>query len=290
MFQGSCVALITPMRSNGEIDTDKLLELVEWHIAEGTAAIVIAGTTGESPTLSLAEQQKMLTLVCDMANKRIPIIAGTGTNSTQTTIERTQMAQQIGADACLIVAPYYNRPTQAGLIAHFTAVAEAVKMPILLYNVPSRTGCDLLPESVAILSQVPNIVGIKEATGNLQRLEALQANCKSGFIFYSGDDPTALAFIRQGGMGVISITANVAPRLMQSMCHSALTQDYDSAEALDKKLHALHRMLIIEPNPIPVKWAMQAIGKANNILRLPLTPLSLEHQDKLKNALEVAGI
>ncbi len=290
MFEGSSVALVTPMMANGDIDEKCFIDLIEWHIAEGTQAIVISGTTGESATLAIQERRRLISLGIEVANKRVLILAGTGSNSTQTTIERTKIAQKLGADACLVVSPYYNRPTQGGLIKHYTAVAAAVDIPILLYNVPSRTGCDMVPETVATLSDIPNIVGIKEATGNLQRLQVLREKCKAGFTFYSGDDPTALEFIRQGGQGVISITANVAPKMMQEMCHFALIKEDEKAKAIDDKLHQLHRLLIIEPNPIPVKWAMHYLGRIPEGIRLPLTTLSKEYHAKMKEALQVAGI
>lgn len=290
MFAGSCVALVTPMTATGEIDEMTFTRLIEWHIAQGTAAIVVAGTTGESATLSTKEQQHLISLAVRTARKRIPIIAGTGTNATASTIAHTQTAQELGADGCLIVTPYYNRPTQQGLIQHYSAVADTVNIPILLYNVPTRTGCDLLPETAAVLSEIPHIVGIKEATGNLSRLRALQEKCQPGFLFYSGDDPTAYEFMRQGGQGVISITANVVPALMTKMCRFALAKDDERASPLDKTLSLLHKMLIIEPNPIPVKWALHYLGKIPGGLRLPLTTLSAEHHEKVKKALQFAGI
>lgn len=289
MFEGSCVALVTPMTLEGEIDETTLVNLVEWHIKEGTQAIVVSGTTGESATLTPQEQQRIIKLVYKTARKRIPIIAGTGTNATASTISRTQAAKEIGVDACLIVTPYYNRPTQDGLIAHYTAVANSVNIPILLYNVPTRTACDMQPETVASLSKIPNVVGIKEATGNLQRLQALQELCENGFLMYSGDDPSAFEFILQGGKGVISITANVVPHAMHKMCQFALKQQKEKGKALDSTLQNLHRMLIVEPNPIPVKWAMNYLGKMTGGIRLPLTPLSIQHHDKMKQALQVAG-
>ncbi len=290
MFKGSCVALVTPMQPNGEIDEKALKALVEWHIQEGTDAIVVCGTTGESATLTPDEHQRAIALVYQVANKRIPIIAGTGTNATASTIELTHEAKDIGVDACLIVTPYYNRPTQQGLIEHYRAIAKAVNIPILLYNVPTRTACDMLPETVAALSKVPTIVGIKEATGNIPRLTSLIDSCKSGFMFYSGDDPTACEFICKGGHGVISITSNVAPKAMHEMCQLALKKEVDKAQELDKKLQPLHHMLIAQPNPIPVKWAMHHMGKIENGIRLPLTTLSAEHHDKMLQALKTANI
>lgn len=290
MFEGSCCALVTPMDKSGEIDDNALIELVYWHIQEGTQALVIAGTTGEGSALSSEEFERIIKLAVQAAGNRIPIIAGTGTNNTKTTIEKTKMAQSLGADGCLIVTPYYNRPTQAGLKQHFEAIAKAVNIPIFLYNVPSRTACDMLPETVAYLSQIPNIIGIKEATGNLARLQAILDQCESGFILMSGDDPTAQSFIQNGGKGVISITANVAPQLMQKMCFAALKRDDERALGLDLQLQPLHRMLIAEPNPIPVKWALSYIEKIENSIRSPLTAFSNELHEKMKQALQVAGI
>lgn len=290
MFKGSCVALVSPMNSSGEVDENALLSLVEWHIQEGTTAIVIAGSTGEGATLSTIEQEKMFSQALHQANKRIPIIAGTGTNSTKTTIERTKAAQSLGVDASLVVTPFYNKPTQAGLIAHYSALAEATDLPIILYNVPSRTGCDMLPETVAVLSQIPSIIGIKEATGNLERLQTLKENCREGFAFYSGDDPSAFDFIRLGGDGVISITANVVPKLMQIMCDDALNHQIEKAQNINDKLALLHKTLCIESNPIPVKWVLEAMGKIKGHLRLPLTTLSSQHHQTLKAAMHQAGI
>lgn len=289
MFVGSCVALVTPMKSNGEVDDEALNNLVEWHINEGTAAIVVSGTTGESPTLTIEEQAHILQSVLKIARKRIPIIAGTGTNATASTISRTQMAKELGADACLIVTPYYNRPTQMGLQLHYQKVAEQVKMPILLYNVPSRTGCDLQPETVAALSKMDHIIGIKEATGNLERLKALQEKCAKDFLFYSGDDPTACEFILQGGHGVISITANATPKAMQKMCLLALSKESQQAQSFDQTLQTLHKLCIIEANPIPIKWAMQYLGKIDTGIRLPLTTLASQYHEKMIQALKTAA-
>ncbi len=288
MFNGSCVALVTPMKSNGEVDKNTLFDLVEWHIQQGTQAIVACGSTGEGATLNADEQSDVIRWVVEAAKKRLPVIAGTGTNSTQTTIERTKMAKSLGADACLVVVPYYNRPTQKGLLAHYSALHRAVEMPIILYNVPSRTACDLLPETVAELSYLKNIVGIKEATGDLARFERLKNQCSQDFLFFSGDDPTAFEFIARGGHGVISITANAAPNLMQKMCQATLNKDFASAEHFEKKLSMLHRMMIAESNPIPVKWALNYLGKIGNTLRLPLMPLSEQHHSNIIEALLLA--
>lgn len=290
MFKGSAVAIVTPMTTQGELDETVFCDLVEWHIQEGSVAVIVAGSTGESATVTWPEQARMLRLACDVARKRIPVIAGTGTNATATAVEKTQAAEALGVDGCLVVTPYYNRPTQEGLLAHFSAIARAARTPILLYNVPSRTACDLLPETVARLSQMSSIVGIKEATGNLERLAQLQAQCRTDFLFYSGDDPTALAFIRQGGHGVISITANVAPRDMQHMCAYALQGIFDAAAAIDERWASLHRLMMVEPNPIPVKWILHQMGKIGPGIRLPLTPLSSSHHETLRAALAPMGI
>ncbi len=289
MFKGSCVALITPMTPTGEIDENALNSLVEWHIQEGTDAIVACGTTGESATLSPTEHHQVIKSVLKVAKNRLPVIAGTGTNATASTIELTKKAKELGADACLVVTPYYNRPTQEGLIAHYKAVAK-VNIPIILYNVPTRTACDMQPATVGELSKVQNIIGIKEATGNLERLKELQQLCRADFKFYSGDDPTCLAFILQGGHGVISITSNAAPKAMHEMCSLALRGDKEKATELDKRLQPLHHMMIAQPNPIPVKWAMHQLGKSQEGIRLPLTALSLEHHDKMMQALKTANI
>lgn len=290
MFEGSCVALVTPMTALKEIDERAVADLVAWHLEAGTQAIVVAGTTGESPTVTPEEQLRLTRLVKAQVRTKIPVILATGTNSTASTITRSQAAQECGADGCLIVTPYYNRPTQAGLIAHFEAVAKATNRPIILYNVPSRTACDLLPETAAILSRIPNIIGIKEATGKLDRVAALKTGCEAGFLLLSGDDPSACDFMLQGGAGVISITSNIAPQAMQSMCVQALKQDAAAAQALDEPLQALHRMLVVEPNPIPVKWAMAQMGKIASAIRLPLTGLSSEHHTSMRQALQTAGI
>jgi 4-hydroxy-tetrahydrodipicolinate synthase len=289
MFKGSGVALVTPMFENGEIDEKTMENLVEWHIKAGTAAIIVAGTTGESATLSTAELHRVISLVVSIAQKRIVVIAGTGTNATGTTIAKSQAAQKIGAQGCLIVTPYYNRPTQEGLIQHYTNIAKAVDLPIILYNVPTRTGCDMLPSTVSALSSIPNIIGIKEATGNLQRLEQLQNSCHPDFLYYSGDDPSARAFMTQGGHGVISITSNVVPQLMQKMCHYALSDKMEQAIKLDSTLQPLHHALISEPNPIPVKWALHYQEKIKSGIRLPLTVLSTTYHELMKQALQTAG-
>lgn len=288
MFEGSCVALVTPMLPSGEIDENTLIDLVEWHISAGTNAIVAVGTTGEAPTLSDDEQYRVIDLVVKTAKRRIPILAGTGTNATHTTVAKTQAATALGVDGCLIVTPYYNRPTQEGLVQHYRQVATMVNIPIVLYNVPSRTACDLKPTTVAQLSEIPNIIGIKEATGDLSRVAVLKATCRNNFALYTGDDTTALDFMFAGGQGVISITANVVPGLMRAMCQYALEHDKDRAKMLNDVLHPLHQMMMIEPNPIPVKWALQYLGKIAGGIRLPLTGLSEEHQNKMVEVLQIA--
>lgn len=288
MFEGSCVALVTPMTSNGEVDENTLIDLVDWHISEGTQAIVAVGSTGESATLSAEEQVRVISFVVKAAKGRIPILAGTGTSSTAATYAKTQAAKELGVDGCLIVTPYFNRPTQEGLIQHYRQVATMVDIPIVLYNVPSRTACDLQPTTVAELSEIPNIIGIKDATGDIGRLAIMKANCRDNFAFYSGDDPTALDFMIAGGKGVISITANVVPQLMRTMCQYALERNHEHAKMLNDVLQPLHHLMIIEANPIPVKWALYYLGKIANGIRLPLTTLSLEHQDKMIEALHIA--
>lgn len=290
MFKGSCVALVTPLTATGEIDEKSVINLTEWHIEQGTAALVVMGTTGESATMTPDEQKQMISLVKKVANKRLPVIAGTGTNSTATTITKCQMAAEMGVDGCLIVTPYYNRPTQNGLYEHFSLIARNTNLPILLYNVPTRTACDMQPETVAKLSNISNIVGIKEATGNLERLKALKAQCAVDFLYYSGDDPTAREFMLQGGHGVISITANVAPKLMQQMCVEAIKGDNARSHELDNRLQALHKILIIEPNPIPVKWALHYLEKIPSGIRLPLTPFSNQYHQQMVQALALAQV
>lgn len=295
MFHGSSVALVTPMRPTGEIHIEHLKILIEKHIAEGTSAIIVNGSTGEGSSLSEEERCITIQTAVAVAQKRIPIIAGTGTCSTAKTIERTLNAKRLGVDACLIVTPYYTKPTQEGLYQHFKAIGEAANIPIILYNVPSRTGCDLLPETVQRLSQLPYIIGIKEATGDLTRVKILLELCQpavaqSRFHLYSGDDPSALAFMLQGGKGVISITANAAPKAMQAMCIAALKGNFQTAGELNTLLMPLHKLMCIEANPIPIKWTLNAMGWIENTLRLPLTPLSEKHHTSLKEAMQLAGI
>jgi 4-hydroxy-tetrahydrodipicolinate synthase len=289
MFHGSMVALITPMAEDGSVDDAALARLVEFHIEQGSDAIVAVGTTGESATLDEAEHCEVIRRVVDCTAGRVPVIAGTGANSTREAIVLTRCAKAAGADACLLVTPYYNKPPQEGLYRHFKAVAEAVDIPQILYNVPGRTACDMLPETVARLSAIENIVGIKEATGDLSRLAGLQAQCGEGFEFYSGDDSTGCEFLLQGGHGVISVTANVAPKLMHEMVALALARDREAAKAVDARLAGLHEALFVESNPIPVKWAVAEMGLCGRGIRLPLVWLSPAAEAEVANAMRQSG-
>jgi 4-hydroxy-tetrahydrodipicolinate synthase len=284
------VALITPMHADGGIDDASLARLVEFHLDQGTDAIVAVGTTGESATLDEDEHCAVIRQVVELAAGRIPVIAGTGANATTEAISLTRCAKAAGADACLLVTPYYNKPTQEGLYLHHRAVAEAVDIPQILYNVPGRTACDMLPKTVGRLSEVGNIVGLKEATGDLARVAQLRDLCGPEFGLYSGDDATGREFMLLGGDGVISVTANVAPRLMHQMCAAALSGDRASAEALDARLVGLHNALFLEANPIPVKWAMKELGLAAEGIRLPLTWLSEAARPAVREAMAQAGV
>lgn len=289
MFSGSMVALVTPMDSRGAIDYDSLAALLEWHISEGTQAIIAVGTTGESATLDEDEHCEVIRRVVELVNGRIPVIAGTGANSTTEAISLTRCAKEAGADAALLVTPYYNKPTQQGLYLHYKAVAEAVDLPQILYNVPGRTACDMLPETVGRLAGVRNIVGIKEATGDLSRLTAIKALVDDDFDIYSGDDATGCEFMLSGGHGVISVTNNVAPRAMREMCDAALAGDRATAESINSSLNGLHKNLFLEANPIPVKWALAEMGKIQQGIRLPLTWLSESCHEPLRDAMRQAG-
>jgi 4-hydroxy-tetrahydrodipicolinate synthase len=290
MIQGSIVALVTPMEEDGSLDVASLRRLVEFHVEQGTDGIVAVGTTGESATLDPAEHCEVIRIVVEQVKGRVPVIAGTGANSTSEAISLTREAKAIGADACLLVTPYYNKPTQEGLYLHHKAVAEAVEIPQILYNVPGRTGCDMLPATAARISYIPNIVGIKEATGKLERLAEIKALARPGFWLYSGDDATGTEFCLRGGHGVISVTANIAPRLMHAMIAAALAGDRATAEAIDAKLQGLHRELFIESNPIPAKWAVCAMGLAKKGIRLPLTWLSEGCEDAVRAAMAQAEV
>ncbi|WP_196157303.1 4-hydroxy-tetrahydrodipicolinate synthase [Reinekea sp. G2M2-21] len=290
MITGSMVALVTPMQTDGTIDWDSLANLIEFHIENDTAAIVIVGTTGESATLDMAEHEKVIQYTVEKSAKRIPIIAGTGGNSTSEAIHLTSAAKRVGADAALIVTPYYNKPSQEGLYQHFKAIAEAVDIPQILYNVPGRTACDLLPETVLRLVDIPNIVGIKEATGDLERARFLIDNVPSDFAVYSGDDATALELILMGGHGDISVTANVSPKAMASMCAAAATGNEELARRLNDSLMPLHKKLFVEANPVPVKWALHLMGLIPNGIRLPLVWLDEEFHEAVTTAMMESGI
>lgn len=289
MIRGSIVAIVTPMAEDGSVDFPALERLVEWHIAEGTDGIVAVGTTGESATLDVEEHVAVVRAVVETARQRVPVIAGTGANSTAEAIELTAEGKAAGADACLLVTPYYNKPPQEGLYRHYKAVAEAVDVPIVLYNVPGRTGCDLLPATVKRLASIPNIIGLKEAKGEMGRVQELLESVPKEFILLSGDDATACASILAGFQGDISVTANVAPRLMHEMCTAALKGDRVAAEEADAKLRPLHRDLFVEPNPIPAKWALQAMQRIGGGIRLPLVPLDPAHHAAVREALRAAG-
>jgi len=290
MFQGSIVALITPMRDDGKIDEQALRQLVDFHIEQGTDALVAVGTTGESPTLTHAEHKSVIRIVIEQSAKRVPVIAGSGSNATAEALELTQAAKDLGADACLLVVPYYNKPTQEGLYQHYQTIAKQVAIPQFLYNVPGRTACDLKPETVARLAKLEHIVGIKDATGDLSRVARHRQDCGADFLLFSGNDDTALEFILQGGNGVISVSANVAPRAMHQMCSLALSGQVEEAREVDATLAELHRVLFLEANPIPVKWAVHQQGRAGEQIRLPLTPLSAEYHEAVRAAMRTAGV
>jgi len=282
MFHGSMVALVTPMQADGAIDFEALRQLVEWHIESGTQAIVVLGTTGESATLEEAEKVLLLRHVVEQAAERIPVIAGTGAVATKHTIALTQAAMEQGVDACLLMTPAYVKPTQEGLYQHYAAVASAVAVPLILYNVPSRTACDLLPETIKRLAQISNIIGIKEATGSIERASEILAACEGRIDIYSGEDKTGLELMLGGAKGVISVTANVAPTLMQQMCQAVLTDNQEQARAIDARLQPLHQALFTEANPIPTKWALGEMGKIGSGIRLPLTPLSEQQHEQIR--------
>lgn len=287
---GSIVALITPLHPDGSVDYDTLRKLVDWHVAEGTNCIGVVGTTGESPTVSVEEHCEIIRVSVEQAAGRVPIMAGCGANCTREAIELTEYAKKVGADCTLQVVPYYNKPTQEGIYQHFKTIAEAVDIPMVLYNVPGRTVADMTPETALRLAQLPGIIGIKEATGNLDRAAWLIKQAPKGFQIYSGDDPTAVALMLLGGHGNISVTANVAPKAMAQLCAAALEKDARRAVELHMQLLPLHKQLFIEPNPIPVKWALARMGKAGGTLRLPLTPLSEPAQKAVESALRETGV
>lgn len=286
MIHGSIVALVTPMKADFSIDWEALDKLVEWHIAEGTRGIVAVGTTGESATLSMAEHQEVIRRVVVQVNGRVPVIAGTGANSTSEALELTEGAKAAGVDACLLVTPYYNKPSQEGLYQHHLYIAKRVAIPQLLYNVPGRTAVDMLPETVARLAEVSNIIGIKEATGSMQRLADIRALTGDDFLLLSGDDETAVEFMAQGGCGEISVTANVAPAHCTRMCELLASGAVEEARLLQAELMPLHKAMFVESNPIPVKWALAYMGRIENVLRLPLTSLDAKYHATLTGVLQ----
>ena len=290
MISGSMVALVTPMTTSGQIDWPALKQLVDFHLQEGTHAIVAVGTTGESATLSVAEHCMVIKHVVDQVNGRIPVIAGTGANSTHEALELTEAARVAGVDACLLVTPYYNKPTQEGLYQFHKLIAEQVAIPQILYNVPGRTACDMSNETVTRLAELDNIIGIKDATGDVARGTELIAMTAGKIAIYSGDDPTALELILAGGKGDISVTANVAPKQMAALCSAALAGRTDEAKAINEQLMPLHQKLFVESNPIPVKWALHAMGMMTEGIRLPLTALSQDQQPIVKQAMQQSGI
>lgn len=290
MIKGSLVALVTPMFDDGSVDFDSLKKLVDFHVESKTDAIISVGTSGESATLDIPEQMEVIGKTVAFAAGRIPIIAGTGGNSTSEAMELTRLSAELDIAACLLVVPYYNKPTQEGLYQHFRHIAERVDVPQILYNVPGRTSLDMHNDTVVRLSEIDNIIGIKDATGDIPRVVDFRSRCSADFLLYSGDDATTLEFIRAGGDGCISVTANVAPARMHDMCVAALDGDFVRAEALNQKLDGLHSGLFVESNPIPVKWAVRKLGYIGGGIRLPLTPFSVEFHPDLQVAMERAGV
>jgi len=290
MIQGSIVAIVTPMLPNGDIDYPAFDRLLEWHVKNGTDAVVVVGTTGESPTLTLEEHCAVIERCVKVINGRIPVIAGTGSNSTAEAIFYTKAALDSGADACLLVTPYYNKPSQEGLYQHFKKIAEEVDIPQILYNVPGRTGVDLLPETVSRLANIKNIVGIKEATGDLDRGQQIINLCADRIAIYSGDDATSLDLILAGAKGNISVTANVAPAQMHEVCHLALSGQKEKASLLNARLAGLHHALFLESNPVPVKWALHELGLIESGIRLPLVPLNEAYKIPVREAIRHAGL
>ena len=290
MITGSLVAIVTPMLEDGRIDYARFRKLIDWHIAEGTSAIVVVGTTGESPTVDFDEHKELIRVAVEHSNGRLPIIAGTGGNSTAEAIELTESAKQHGATAGLSVVPYYNKPTQEGMYQHFRKIAESVELPLILYNVPSRTVADIANDTVLRLAQLPGVIGIKDATSNMERATDLIKRAARNFAIYSGDDAAALPLMALGGHGVISVTANVAPRMMAEMCSAALVGDIKKAREINLRLIGLHQKLFIETSPAPVKWAMAQMGLIEPGLRLPMVPLSERSHDAVREALAEAGL
>jgi len=290
MIKGSIVAIVTPMHADGSLDYPGLNKLIDWHIAEGTDGIVIVGTTGESATVNVDEHCALVKATVEHAKGRIPIIAGAGGNSTAEAIELTRYAKEAGADAVLQVVPYYNRPTQEGMYQHFKAIAEAVDIPVILYNVPGRTVADMSNETIVRLAAIKNIIGVKDATGNIGRGLDLLRLAPKDFAIFSGDDPTAVALMLAGGKGNISVTANVAPRAMHEMCKAAMAGDIAKAIDINNKVFPLHQKLFVEPNPVPVKWALAEMGMMPAGIRLPLVPLAAEYHETVRGALREAGL
>ena len=287
---GSIVALVTPMNPDGAVDYKTLRKLIDWHINQGTDCIGVVGTTGESPTVSVDEHREIIRVAVEQSNKRVPIMAGCGANSTREAIELAEFAAQVGADCQLQVVPYYNNPTQEGQFQHFKAIAQAVDLPMVLYNVPGRTVADLQHDTVMRLAQVPGIVGIKEASGNIERAQWLIRETPAHFAVYSGDDPTAVALMLCGGQGNVSVSANIAPRLMHELCVAAMKGDVKAAMDIQFKLLPIHKNLFIEANPIPVKWAMARMGLCGPTLRLPMTPMAAQFEATLEAALKASGL
>lgn len=290
MITGSIVAVVTPMHDDGSLDLDGLRRLLDFHIEQGTDGLVIVGTTGESPTVDVDEHAELIKVSVEHVNRRVPVIAGTGANSTAEAVELTRYAKTVGADASLSVVPYYNKPTQEGLYRHFRTIAEAVDLPMIVYNVPGRTVADLANDTTLRLAEVPNIIGIKDATGSIERGSDLIARAPKDFAIYSGDDVSGCALMLLGAHGVISVTANVAPKLMHEMCAAALAGDVAKAREYNFRLLGLHRHLYWEANPIPVKWACQQLGLVGSAIRLPLTPLSPEYHERVRAAMQQAGV
>jgi 4-hydroxy-tetrahydrodipicolinate synthase len=290
MLQGSLVAIVTPMFDDGSLDIGALESLIEYHIAEGSDGIVIVGTTGESPTVDVEEHCLLIKTAVNKVAGRVPVIAGTGANSTLEAINLTKKAKSLGADACLLVAPYYNKPTQEGLFQHFTAVADAVEIPQILYNVPGRTGCDISNDTVLRLAAHRNIIGIKDATGGIERGTDLILRAPKDFAVYSGDDATAAALMLLGGKGAITVTGNVAPKLMHNMCMAAMNGDVKTTREINASLFLLHQKLFVEANPIPVKWVLAEMGLIKSGIRLPMVTLSSQYHPLLRLAASVAGV
>jgi 4-hydroxy-tetrahydrodipicolinate synthase len=290
MITGSIVALVTPMHEDGSVDFDSLRQLIDWHIAEGTDCIGVVGTTGESPTVTVSEHCEIIRVSVEQAKGRVPIMAGCGANSTAEAVELAKFAKSVGADCQLQVVPYYNKPTQDGIYAHYKTIAEAVDLPVVLYNVPGRTVADMLPETTLRLAQVDGIIGVKEATGNIDRAQWLIRQAPKDFAIYSGDDPTAIAMMLLGGHGNVSVSANIAPRLMHELCVAAMAGQVETARRIQMQLLPIHKHLFTEPNPIPVKWALSRMGKCQPHLRLPLTPLTSSAQNQLEAAMRESNL